>query len=377
MRIGITCYPTYGGSGVVATELGIALAKRGHQVHFISYALPFRLQKYYENVYFHEVQVTDYPLFKYPPYDLALAAEMMEVTQEMHLEILHVHYAIPHAACAYLTRQMMGSNSPKIITTLHGTDITLVGRDKSFFPITKFSIEQSDGVTAVSEYLKNETMRQFRIQNHIRVIPNFVDIHDFTGSPRECSRKHFAPKGEKVLMHVSNFRPVKRVQDIIKVFANVHSKLPAKLVLIGEGPEKDPALDLAKSLGIHQDIICLGKQDSLQDLLPCADLYLLPSELESFGLSALEALASGVPVIGTNAGGLPEVVIHGENGFLRPVGDIEGMTEGSLKLLTDGKLMLKFKTSARERAVQFFDTDERIAEYENFYLDVLEGKAKE
>ena len=374
MRIGITCYPTYGGSGVVATELGIALAKRGHQIHFISYALPFRLQKYYENVFFHEVQVTDYPLFKYPPYDLALAAEMMEVTQEARLEILHVHYAIPHAACAYLTRQMMGKNSPKIITTLHGTDITLVGSDKSFFPITKFSIEQSDGVSAVSDYLKNETMRQFNIQNHIRVIPNFVDTNDFTGSPKECSRKHFAPQGEKVLMHVSNFRPVKRVQDIIKIFANVHSKLPTKLIFIGEGPEKDPALDLARNLGVYKDVICLGKQDSLQDLLPCADLYLLPSELESFGLSALEAMASGVPVIGTKAGGLVEVVLDGETGFLKTVGDIDGMTEVSLKLLTDEKLMLQFKTNARERAVKFFNTDERISEYENYYKEILEGK---
>ncbi len=372
MKIGITCYPTYGGSGVVATELGIALAKRGHQVHFISYALPFRLQRFYENIYFHEVQVTNYPLFKYPSYDLALSAEMMEVTEQFGLELLHVHYAIPHAACAYLTKQMMGNRSPKIITTLHGTDITLVGSDKSFFPITKFSIEQSDGITAVSDYLRQETVRQFKIQNDIRVIHNFVDVHEFTGDSKDCSRRHFAPKGEKVLIHVSNFRPVKRVKDIIQIFAQVHSKIPSKLILIGEGPEKEPALELAKTLSIQNDIICLGKQDTLPDLLPCADLYLLPSEVESFGLSALEALASGVPVIGTNSGGQPEVVTDGETGILRPVGDIQGMAEGALKLLVDPKLMLTYKTNARQRAVKVFNADKGVTEYENYYKEILQ-----
>jgi N-acetyl-alpha-D-glucosaminyl L-malate synthase BshA len=376
MKIGITCYPTYGGSGVVATELGIALAKRGHQIHFISYALPFRLQRFYENIYFHEVPVTNYPLFKYPSYDLALAAEMMEVTEQFGLEVLHVHYAIPHAACAYLTRQMMGERSPKIITTLHGTDITLVGSDKSFFPITQFSIEQSDGVTSVSEFLKQETIRLFHTKNPIRVIPNFVDTHEFTGKAKDCSRKHFAPQKEKVLMHVSNFRPVKRVQDIIQVFAKVHSQIPTKLILIGEGPEKEPALDLAKSLGVKQDVVCLGMQDTLPDILPCADLYLLPSNKESFGLSALEALARGVPVIGTNVGGMPEVVTDGQTGVLRPVGDIEGMAEGALKLLTDTEMMAQFKSKARQVAVEKFDVEQGVSQYENYYHEILEGNKK-
>ena len=371
LNIGIACYPTYGGSGVVATELGISLARKGHKVHIISYAIPFRLQGFVQNIYFHEVQVTQYPLFKYPSYDLALSAKMMEVAEEHKLDILHVHYAIPHAACAYYTKQMMGRRSPKIITTLHGTDITLVGNDKSFFPITKFSIEQSDGVTAVSDYLKQETIRIFDIQRDICVVPNFVDTTEFTGHARECSKRHFAPDGEKVLLHISNFRPVKRIPDVIQIFAKVHKHVPSKLVLVGEGPELRPGLDLAKALGVDKDVIALGKQDYLSELLPCADLYLLPSETESFGLSALEALASGVPVIGSRVGGIPEVVTQGQTGFLSPVGDITQMAEDAISLLKDADLMQEFRLRCRTDAVARFNENDGVMRYENYYQEVL------
>jgi len=373
MKIGIVCYPTYGGSGVVATELGLSLARRGHQVHIISYALPFRLHEFSQNIFYHEVQVANYPLFKYPSYDLALSVKMMEVAQREKLDILHVHYAIPHAACAFLTKQMMGNSGPKIITTLHGTDITLVGMDESFYPITKFSIEQSDGITAVSQYLKDETIRLFGIKKEIKVLYNFVDPQEFTGAPRECSRKYFAPGGEKVLMHISNFRPVKRIPDVIKIFAGVRSQMPAKLVLVGEGPELSPALELARTLGVGNDVLSLGKQDFLSELLPCADLYIFPSETESFGLSALEALACGVPVIGSKTGGLPEVVEQGKTGYLSNVGDVESMVKDAMSLLTDPQKLLQFKKACREEAIQRFNEKEAVNRYEEYYQKVLES----
>lgn len=371
MNIGIICYPTYGGSGVVATELGISLAKKGHQVHFISYAVPFRLQGFVPNVYFHEVPVSIYPLFKYPSYDLALSAKMMEVAEQHNLDIFHVHYAIPHAACAYLTHQMMGNKSPKVITTLHGTDITLVGQDKSFFPITKFSIEQSDGVTVVSNYLKTETEKVFGIQRDIRVIPNFVDTEEFTGHTKGCRKKYFAPGGEKVIMHISNFRPVKRIPDVIRIFEKIHEKIPSKLVLVGEGPELTPGLELARSLGIQQDVISMGKQDFLPDLLPCSDLYLLPSETESFGLSALEAMASGVPVIASRVGGLPEVVIDGRNGYLCEIGNVNCMANLAVGLLSDPDKNAQFRKQCREDAVNKFNKDRGVALYEDYYKEIL------
>ncbi len=374
MKIGIVCYPTYGGSGVVATELGLSLARRGHQIHIISYALPFRLHEFSRNIFYHEVPVATYPLFKFPSYDLALSVKMMEVAQRQKLDILHVHYAIPHAACAYLTKQMMGDTSPKIITTLHGTDITLVGMDDSFYPITKFSIEQSDGITAVSQYLKDETIRLFGIKNDIRVLYNFVDPKEFTEVPRECSRKYFAPDGEKVLMHISNFRPVKRIPDVIKVFAGVRAKMPAKLVLVGEGPELSPGLELARSLGVGNDVLALGKQDFLSELLPCADLYIFPSQSESFGLSALEALACGVPVIGSRTGGLPEVVEHGKTGFLSEIGDVEGMVNHSLELLSNPDKLQEFKKTCREEAIRRFNEEDAIQRYENYYREILESQ---
>lgn len=374
MKIGIVCYPTYGGSGVVATELGLSLARRGHQIHIISYALPFRLHEFSQNIFYHEVPVATYPLFKFPSYDLALSVKMMEVAQRQKLDILHVHYAIPHAACAYLTKQMMGDASPKIITTLHGTDITLVGMDDSFYPITKFSIEQSDGITAVSQYLKDETIRLFGIKNDIRVLYNFVDPQEFTEVPRECSRKYFAPDGEKVLMHISNFRPVKRIPDVIKVFAGVRAKMPAKLVLVGEGPELSPGLELARSLGVGNDVLALGKQDFLSELLPCADLYIFPSQSESFGLSALEALACGVPVIGSRTGGLPEVVEHGKTGFLSEIGDVEGMVNHSLELLSNPDKLQEFKKTCREESIKRFNEEDAIQRYENYYREILESK---
>src|SRR5215813_11500444 len=327
MKIGITCYPTYGGSGVVATELGLELARRGHDVHFISYSQPIRLTDTAPNIHYHEVEVTRYPLFEYPPYDLALATRMAEVSQLYELDLLHVHYAIPHSVSAMLAKQMLAATPPRrklpFVTTLHGTDITLVGLDRSYLPITRFSIEQSDGVTAISEYLRARTIREFDVRNDIQVIYNFVNCDTYRRDPGAMERrKEYAPNGERVLVHLSNFRPVKRVTDTIEIFDRVRKQIPAKLLLIGDGPDRSQAEWLAVQKGLHQDVLFLGKQDEICEKLAMADVMLLPSELESFGLAALEAMACEVVPIVTRVGGLPEVIEHGKSGYMADVGDV-------------------------------------------------------
>lgn len=371
MRIGIVCYPTHGGSGVVATELGIGLAERGHEVHFVSYATPFRLGSYYENVVVHEVDVTSYPLFKYPPYALALATKLVDLVHEYRLDLVHSHYAIPHAASAYLAKKILAPEPLKTITTLHGTDITLVGLDKSFNRVVRFAIEESDGVTAVSEYLRRKTIEEFGIQREIRVIYNSVDTQRYHPERDRCIREHFARPEEKLLMHISNYRPVKRVGDTVRVLARLLSEIPAKLVLVGEGPEKLAVQQLVKELKLQKSVIFLGQLDGLEDLLGCADLLLVPSETESFGLVALEAAASGVPVVATRTGGLPEVVLEGETGFLVPVGDIEEMAERALRVLTDPELQHRLGRRGRAIAEDRFRRELIIPQYESYYGEVL------
>ena len=360
MKVGIACYPTHGGSGVVASELALGLAKRGHEVHIVSYATPFRLGSFQENLFIHEVTVASYPLFRYPPYALSLATKLVDVAQEYDLDIIHSHYAVPHAASAYLAKKILGSERLKIITTLHGTDITLVGVDESFNRVVKFAIEESDGVTAVSKYLRNRTIEEFHIRHPIRVIPNFVDNERFGGKENPCGREHFAQPDEKILMHASNFRPVKRVGDTVRVFERIRKKIPAKLLLVGEGPERLFVQQLVKELKISEDVRFLGEQDYLEEILNCADLFLLPSEQESFGLAALEAHASGVPVIATRTGGLPEVVVEGETGFLVPVGEI------------DSELHSSFRENARRLSRERFDIHSIIPQYEEFYRETME-----
>src|SRR6202140_5420055 len=335
MRIGITCYPTFGGSGVVATELGIALAKMGDDVHFISYALPSRLNVMHKRVRFHEVTVTPYPLFDpYPPYTLALATKMAEVADYERLDVLHVHYAIPHAISAHLAAQILGPKAPKVITTLHGTDITLVGRDPSYLPITKFGIEVSDGVTAVSHWLRDETARNFATDKPIEVIPNFVDPARFRRSAGAI-RQLFATSSEKLLCHVSNFRPVKRVMDVLSIFERVSRVVPSRMLMVGDGPDRSRAEAFCRDHHLRERVFFLGNIPNLEEVVGAADLFLLPSDAESFGMAALEAMASEVPVIGTRAGGLPEVVIDGETGFLLPVGDVDAMASRAIKILSD------------------------------------------
>jgi N-acetyl-alpha-D-glucosaminyl L-malate synthase BshA len=375
MKIGITCYPTYGGSGAVATELGIALAHRGHEIHFITYQQPFRLPSFLPRIYFHEVDVGRYPLFEYPPYDLALAVRMHEVVLAHKLDLLHVHYAIPHATSAWIAREMLTTTRPdiKVLTTLHGTDITIVGQDPSFFAITKFSIEKSDGLTAVSQFLRTETQNAFGCTGcRIEVIPNFID-------PTVYDRARYAPQlkeqasGRKVLMHVSNFRPVKRVQDVIGIYARVAQQIPSVLVMVGDGPDRVEAELEARRLGVSDSISFLGKIESVAPLLASADLFLLPTQSESFGLSALEALATGVPVIGSRAGGLPEVVRDGETGALCPVGDVEGMALAAIALLSDAERWRAASTLAAADARVRFGMDEVVEQYERFYTRSLEG----
>lgn len=370
MRIGITCYPTYGGSGTVATELGKALAVRGHKVHFISYSLPYRLREFNENVSFHEVSMMRYPLFEYPPYSLALSAKMAEVVENEDLELLHVHYAIPHATSAYLTKQMLGGK-PKVVTTLHGTDITLVGNDESYFRITKFSIDQSDGITAVSEFLKKETEEKFQIQTPIKVIPNFIDPERFSRSHYRCAKSLFAPGDERIVMHISNFRPVKRIEDVISIFALINAEIPSKLLMVGDGPLMSLALRTVEKMEVSRDTMFLGKQIDVAGLLSIADVFLLPSENESFGLSALEAMSCQVPVIGTNAGGLPEVVEHGYTGWLEEVGDVESMAERGKQLLIDNRLREEMGQNARQVALERFHQDKIIDMYEKYYEEIL------
>jgi N-acetyl-alpha-D-glucosaminyl L-malate synthase BshA len=367
MKIGITCYPTYGGSGVVATELGVKLAQRGHQVHFITYRWPFRLVGFQPGVSYHQVEVSTYPLFKYPPYCLALATKMAEVASREGLDLLHAHYAIPHATAAFMARQMV-SPAPKVITTLHGTDITLVGADQSFYGIIKFTTEASDGVTAVSNYLKEETRKKFQVQRPIRVIYNFVDTQRFR--PLQGRRENTFGDG-KILMHISNFRPVKRIRDIVCVFAKVRQAISTKLVMIGDGPERTAAEALVNELKLGGEVHFLGNQVGVEELLGQADLFLLPTDGESFGLGALEAMSCGVPVIGCQKGGLPEVVLHGQTGFLAPVGDVEAMSEYALKILTDDDLGKQMGENARQRVLKSFDAELIVPQYEEFYKQVV------
>ncbi|HYB74589.1 MAG TPA: N-acetyl-alpha-D-glucosaminyl L-malate synthase BshA [Candidatus Sulfotelmatobacter sp.] len=373
MKIGITCYPTYGGSGVVATELGMALGRRGHEVHFITYSLPFRLQRADVNVCFHEVQVLTYPVFEHSPYAIALAAKMTEVARGAGLDLFHVHYAIPHAVSAYLARAALGARTPRIVTTLHGTDITLVGNDPSLYPITRFVLEQSDGVTCVSDYLDRITRETFALTRPPRVIPNFVDTRAFRRDGPGCLRERFAPHGERLLLHLSNFRPVKRLLDVVGIFHRVRQRMPARLLLVGDGQDRPAALHLAAELGLEKDVIFLGKQEDVAQLFCVADLFLLPSSEEAFGLAALEAISSGVPVIGSSIGGIPEVVGDGEAGLLFPVGDVEGMARGALALLEDEERMARARLAARARAVTLFDVDLIVPRYEAYYQEVLAG----
>ncbi|MGZ4827879.1 MAG: N-acetyl-alpha-D-glucosaminyl L-malate synthase BshA [Terriglobales bacterium] len=377
MKIGITCYPTYGGSGVVATELGIELAQRGHEVHFITYAQPFRLSGPQPNVWYHEVEVSHYPLFDYPPYDLALATRMAEVAEIYALDLLHVHYAIPHSVSAYLAKQMSATTKNKrrlpFVTTLHGTDITLVGQDRSYLPITRFSIEQSDGVTAISKYLRERTLKEFELRNNIQVIYNFVNCDVYRRDPEAAiRRREFAREDERLLVHLSNFRPVKRVQDVIEIFDRVQKKVPAKLLLIGDGPDRSSAEWMAMEKRIHDRVIFLGKQDKVNEKLATADVLLLPSQLESFGLAALEAMACQVVPIATNVGGVPEVIEHGKNGFMAEVGDVEEMARCAIDLLTNSERLKEMGTAGRHTAQGHFCSTRIIPQYEKFYRGVLE-----
>jgi L-malate glycosyltransferase len=372
MRIGITCYPTYGGSGIVATELGMELAARGHDVHFISYAPPIRLKADSEHVHFHEVEISTYPLFDHQPYTLSLAVKMAEVASSAQLDLLHVHYAIPHSVSALLARQMAAPRRLPFITTLHGTDITLVGSDRSYLPITRFSIEQSDGITSVSEYLRRATVDTFGIAKPIEVITNFVNCDEYCRTPDPARRAEWAPNGEPILMHLSNFRPVKRVTDAVEIFALVREKMPAKLVMLGDGPDRGAAEWVAVKKGVEKDVLFLGKQDRIYDALPLADLFLLPSALESFGLAALEAMACEVPVIATNVGGLPEVMTHGEDGFLVPVGDVAAAARYAVELLSSPERTREMGQKARVNARKRYCSKDVIPRYEAYYRKVLE-----
>jgi L-malate glycosyltransferase len=377
MNIGITCYPTYGGSGVVATELGIELAARGHQVHFITYSQPIRLTEPQPNIHYHEVEVSRYPLFEYPPYDLALATRMAEVAELYQLDLLHVHYAIPHSVSALLARQMLESTGRKLpfVTTLHGTDITLVGQDHSYLPITRFSIEQSDGVTSISRYLREVTIREFEVKNSIAVIPNFVNCDVYRRDrKRDERRREFARDDERVLVHLSNFRPVKRVEDVIEIFDRVNAVVPSKLLMIGDGPDRSKAEWLAMKKHIHDRVLFLGKQDRVHEKLAVADIMLLPSQLESFGLAALEAMACEVIPIATNAGGLPEVIDHGRTGFMADVGDVDTMAAHAIDVLSDPKKLKDISYRARVMAQSRYCATKIIPIYEDFYNQVVSGK---
>jgi len=372
MNIGIVCYPTFGGSGVLATELGKALADKGYGVHFITYQQPVRLTGFSANIFYHEVRVPTYPLFDFPPYETALASTMVDVVKNNQVDLLHVHYAIPHASAAYMARQILASEGIEIpfITTLHGTDITLVGKDKTYAPVVAFSINQSDAITAVSNNLKEETYANFNITKDIKVIHNFVDIQRFQRNPIDAFRKVIAPNGEHIILHASNFRKVKRIADVIYTFNKIRKELPAKLLLVGDGPERPMAEGLCRELGICDDARFVGKQQEMEEIYPIADLFLLPSEYESFGLSALEAMAAGTPVIATRTGGLPEIIIDGENGFLSEVGDVEDMARNA-RLILGNKLTLEdFSKKAKDQAERFA-IGNIVPAYEELYIDVL------
>ena len=372
MKIGIVCYPTFGGSGVVATELGKALAKNGHNIHFITYSQPTRLDFFNENLFYHEVDIRTYPLFQYPPYELALASKMVDVVKYEHLDLLHVHYAIPHASAAYMAKQILKTENIDIpvITTLHGTDITLVGKDPSYEPVVTFSINQSDGVTAVSEDLKRDTYEHFDITKEIAVIPNFIDLDRFKRQKKDHFKKAICPNGEKLIVHTSNFRKVKRVDDVIKIFCHIQQKMPAKLLMVGDGPERANIETLCRELGIYENTRFLGKLDAVEEVLSVADLFIMPSEKESFGLAALEAMACQVPIISTNAGGLPELNVNGVTGFLSDAGDVDDMTKNALHILDD-KNLGTFKSNALARAKDF-DVAAILPHYEDYYKKIVD-----
>ena len=374
MNVGITCYPTYGGSGIVATELGMELAARGHEVHFITYANPIRLDPDTPRIHYHEVEVSTYPLFQYPPYSLALASRMSEVAEAYDLDLLHVHYAIPHSISALLAQQIM---APKrrlpFITTLHGTDITLVGTDRSYYPITRFSIERSDGVTSISEGLRRQTVETFEISREIRVITNFVNCELYRPDDARKGASAYASKDEKLLIHVSNFRPVKRVLDCVRILAEVRKRAPARLLMVGDGPERGPAEHLARELKVERHVSFLGKQNHVERLLPLAHVLLMPSEMESFGLAALEGMACGVVPVATQVGGVPELITDGEDGYLEAVGDIQAQAARVVALLTDEELHYRMSKAGRWKAGERFCAEKVIPQYEQYYRDVLEG----
>ncbi len=377
MKIGIVCYPTFGGSGVLATELGIALSDKGYEVHFITYEQPVRLtQGFHPNIYFHEVKVPTYPLFDFPPYETALASAMVNVIVNQELDLLHLHYAIPHASAAYFARQILKKSGKDIpfITTLHGTDITLVGRDATYEPVVTFSINESDAITAVSDSLKKETLDSFNIEKDIHVIPNFVDVKRFHHTDKNHFKQMLAPDGERILVHVSNFRSVKRVPDVIKIFAEVKKVIPAKLLMIGDGPERQNAEEMARSMGLYSDVRFLGKQEQINEILSISDLFLLPSATESFGLSALEAMACSVPVVSTNAGGLPEINVDGKTGYLSDVGDTDAMAANAIHILGDDERLLHFKKAAIAHARKF-EKQHIIPQYEQLYTQVINDYA--
>lgn len=368
MRIGIVCYPTFGGSGVLATELGKALAQKGQHVHFITYRQPVRLDSFIPNIFYHEVQVPTYPLFDFPPYETALASTMVDVIKNNNLDLLHVHYAIPHASAAYMAKKILEKEGIRIpvVTTLHGTDITLVGRDKTYAPVVAFSINQSDAITAVSQNLRDETYKNFHIEKEIEVIYNFVDVTRFNRKPIDAFKKVMAPNGERILLHVSNFRKLKRIPDVVKIFYEVNKVIPSKLLFVGDGPERQTAEELSRELGLFDSISFVGRQDQMEDILGIADLFLLPSEYESFGLAALEAMAAGVPVVSSNAGGLKEINIQGETGYMADVGDVHTMSQQALSIIKDDATLKTFKSRAAAHAKKF-DIHNIVPLYEKLY----------
>ena len=373
MKIGIICYPTFGGSGIVATELGVKLAARGHEIHFISYESPMRLNRFLDNIFFHEVEIPHYPLFEHNLYTLALAGKIIDVVKYEKLDIIHAHYAIPHAISGILSKNILKDSKVKLVTTLHGTDITLVGLEPAYHPLIKYSLDNSDAVTAVSQYLRTNTEQHFNPEKKIHVIYNFIDIEEYKRNPCSHIKKSIAPNGEKILIHISNFRPVKRVQDTIRILAEVIKTIPTKLILVGDGPERSDAEKLSRELGVSEHVKFLGKQHALVDLLSAADIFLLPSQSESFGLSALEAMSCGTPVVASNIGGIPEVVIHGESGYVAEFGDVDRMAKYVIGLLTNNKKWASFSENARRIAVEKFDCKHIIPKYENLYKELIES----
>lgn len=374
MNIGIVCYPTFGGSGVVATELGKALADKGYNIHFITYKQPARLDSFHENIFYHEVRLSDYPLFEYAPYETALASKLVDVALNANLDLIHVHYAIPHASAAYMAKQILATHGKilPIVTTLHGTDITLVGKDPTYEPVVTFSINNSDGVTAVSESLRKDTLALFKVNKEIEVIPNFIDFKRFSKLDKLHFKKAIAPNNEKILTHTSNFRKVKRIQDVVDIFYLIRQEIPAKLLMIGDGPERQAAEVQCRNLGIETDVRFLGKQDAIEELLAVSDLFIMPSESESFGLAALEAMACEVPVISSDAGGIPEVNIDGKTGFVLPVKDVKGMAEKAILLLKDEGMLSDFRENAYQQARKF-SLEKILPDYEQFYKKILKN----